>query len=70
MNGPIVINGPLINGPCTLIRIEVRRTVDGRDVIESAEVIRTNSLDNFFGENGVVDWVRKLNGGRFEGRRI
>lgn len=65
MTGPIIINGR-----CTFVRIEVRRTADGRDIIESAEVIRTNALDNFFGENGPAEWIRKLNEGRFERRRF
>ncbi|MEP0825920.1 MAG: hypothetical protein HRF40_10575 [Nitrososphaera sp.] len=60
----------VIDAPCTFIRIEVRRTVDGRDVIESAEVIRTESLENFFGENGLEGWLRRLNEGRFDRRQF
>ncbi len=59
-----------INAPCTFIRIEVRRTGDGRDVIESAEVVRTEALENFFGENGLADWMRRLNETPFNRRRF
>lgn len=63
MSGPIIINAPR-----TFVRIEVRRMVDGRDVIESAEVVRADALDNFFGENGFADWLRRLNEAPFRRR--
>lgn len=65
MNGAIIINAP-----CTFVRIEVRRMVDGRDIIESTEVVRTESLENFFGENGLADWLRRLNETPFSSRRF
>lgn len=60
----------VVNAPCTFIRLEVRRTVDGRDIIESAKVIRAESLENFFGENGLEDWLQRLNEAPFSRRRF